>query len=62
MADHLIAAKQIESRKPKVVIIHRIRLKAFLNDGGPISRVIQKDYAPGGGSPSVAMFIRKGGA
>lgn len=61
MADHLIAAKQIEARKPRALIIHRIRLKAFLEDGGPISRIIRRDYTPGGGSPSVVMFIRKEG-
>jgi hypothetical protein len=58
--DHMRAATEIEKRKPKVILIHKIRLKAFLGDGGPLARVIRRDYSPGPGSPAVALFVRNG--
>jgi hypothetical protein len=60
LEDHTRAAAEIEKKKPKLILIHRVRLKAFLGDGGPLALVIRRDYSPGSGSPAVALFARNG--
>jgi len=58
--DHIRAAAEIEKKRPKLILIHKIRLKAFLGDGGPLARVIRRDYSPSPGSPAIALFVRNG--
>ena len=59
LEDHHIAAHQIEANRPSAIFIHKVRLKAFLEDGGPLAEVIQRDYAAGPESPAVKVFLRR---
>ena len=58
-ADHRRAAEEIESKRPKLIIIDRITEQRFLAPSDPLSGVIRKNYVPWNQTPAVTLYLRR---
>jgi hypothetical protein len=59
LEDHARAAREIASRRPKLVLLHAVNEASFMAPGDPISRVVREGYARWTQTPSMAIYLRK---
>lgn len=58
--DHWVAARQILERKPRIVIIHKVRYAAFMVPKDPLSAVLKERYARIAETPAVVVLGLRG--
>lgn len=54
--DHSVAAKEIVARRPRLVLIHKVRYKAFMIPGDPLYEVLHDLYTPISETPAVVVL------
>ena len=58
-ADHRRAAEEIETRRPKLIVIDRINERDLLAPSDPLSGIIRKNYVPWSQTPAVTLYLRR---